>query len=367
MQKVQIIPLICKTKNKPIEFKFEGAVNVPTRSSAAGFLLGPENKILKPIVQNVLDGTFSQEQQPILLYGMQGTGRTYLLKGLLETWRKQQKTDATKKQSYYMSCSDFCRQFTEAIANRTTASFRKRYRQARLLLLDDLEQLLGKNAAQTELQLLLDDFGGIMMITSQNLPNEILSGKGESLASGLSVRIQAGTTVPILPPCEAVRAEFLRDLASALRIPCTESAINTAAKYLTGTLPLVYAAVAQKYAEAKSAGEEALGLKFWQQFSQKQISNGHQGLTEIAKRTAQHFSLKLSELKGQSRCKTVALARSLAVYIAKSHLRLTFKEIGHFFGKRDPSTIRHLFEKVRKEMQTDTEIRDHLFRLECQS
>jgi len=135
-----------------------------------------------------------------------------------------------------------------------------------------------------------------------------------------------------------------------------------AAKKLTGTIPQLYAAVAQQYMETKAANEP-LTSAFWQQFSRKQQPRGPQDLTEITKRTAAYFSLKLNDLKGQSRCKTVALARCLAVYLAKSQLHLTFKEIGLFFGKRDASTVRHLYEKAQHGLQTDSEIRDHLFRL----
>ena len=333
-------------------------------SSEHGFLLGQENGILEPLIQEIVDGRIPPERQPIFLYGIPGTGRTHLLKGILETWRKNQPDDAVRRQSYYSSCADFYRQFTNAVSTQTTSELRRRYCRAKLLLLDDLEQLLGKHAAQTELRLLLDDFvsgEGVVVITAQTLPDNIKTGKGESLATDLAARIQGGTTVPIFPPGEAVRQRFLRDVASALGIPVAEPSLATAAKELTGTIPQLYATVAQKYMEAKVANE-SLTLAFWQQFSRRQ-SHGTQDLTEIAKRTATYFSLKLSDLKGQSRNKTVALARCLAVYLAKSQLQLTYKEIGLFFGKRDVSTVRHLFERVQRDLEMDSEMRDHLFRL----
>ena len=330
--------------------------------SQQGFLLGQENRILEPLIQEIIDGEISTERQPILLYGMLGTGRTHLLTGILETWRKNQKSDTVRRQSYYSSCEDFYRQFTEAIAAKTTESFRQRYRRAKLILLDDIEQLLGRPAAQKELRLLLDDFVGTLVFTAQTLPGNMSTNKAEPLEEDLAARIQAGTTVPIFPPGEAVRERFLRDMASALNIPYTGSLLNAAAKELTGTIPKLYAAVAQKYAEKKSANEP-LNLTFWQQFTKGHNSNSTQELNDIATRTAAYFSLKLSDIKGTSRRKTIAVARSIAVYLAKSKLRLTYKEIGLFFGKRDSSTVRHLCEKIQRNMQTDTELRDHLFRL----
>ena len=367
MHEVQTIPLAGPPSGMPNELNFEGTAISPFHPGNYEFLLGHENMILKPLIQNIIDGNFMPEQLPILLYGVPGTGRSHLLTGILETWRKKQKGKTPhrkfRQESHSLTCSDFHRQFTEAIDTKDTESFRKRYRQAKLLLLDDIELLLGKPAAQTELRLLLDEFAGIIVITAQNLPGNITSGKSEPISQDLAERIQSGTTVPIFPPGKAVRARYLRDLASALNIPFTEPLLQSASQHIIGTFPQVYAAVVQKYGEAKSANEP-LNLKFWQQFSQEQKPNTRQNLMALAKRTATYFSMKPGDLKGASRCKTVALARSIAVYLAKSQLGLTYKEIGHFFGKRDPSTVRHLFEKVRDALPTDTELRDHLFRLE---
>lgn len=358
MTTVQIIPF----SGKSLEFDYEGRGSIHFPSSEHGFLLGQENGILEPLVLEIIDGKLTPERLPILLYGTLGTGRTHLLKGILETWRKNQTNETLRRHSHYLTCADFYRQFTEAVANRTTDEFHRRYRRAKLLLLDDLEQLLGKTAAQTELRLLMDDFAGTMVLTAQTLPKDMETGKGKPLAEDLSDRIQAGTTVPLFPPGEAVRQRFLRDLASALRIPHTEPLLHTAAKELTGTIPQLYAAIASKYMEAKSANEP-LDTHFWQQFFKGRKQCNTQELKDIANRTATYFSLKLNDLKGESRCKTTVLARSLAVYLARSLLPLTFKEIGHFFGKRDPSTIRHLFDKVQDSLQMDMELRDHLFRL----
>jgi len=361
MDEVQIIPF----SGQSLEFDYEGAARVRFPFSEYGFLLGQENGVLEPLIQEIVNGRIPPERQPILLYGALGTGRTHLLKGLLDMWRKNQTNDSVRRHSYYSTCADFYRHFTKSVTDRTTTEFRQRYCRAKLLLLDDLEQLLGKPAAQMELRLLLDDFAaeeGVIVITAQTLPSDMDTGKAEPLAADLAVRIQGGTTIPVFPPGEAVCQRFLRDLAWALQIPFAENSLKIVAKELTGTIPQLYAAVVQKYVEAKMANEP-LTFAFWQQFSRRRQSNDSQDLTDIVKRTAAYFSLKLNDLKGQSRSKTVALARCLAVYLVKSQLGLTFKEIGHFFGKRDASTVRHLFAKAKSDLQTDPEIRDHLFRL----
>ena len=362
MGAVQIIPF----SGKPLEFANEGTVQMRFSFSEQGFLLGQENGILEPLIQEIVDGRIAPERQPILLYGVPGSGRTHILRGILETWRKNQTDETVRRRACYSTCADFIRHFNESIATRMTEEFRRRYHRAELILLDDLEQFFGKHAAQTELRLLLDTFAtkaGVIVITAKTLSNDKKNGGTEGLSAELTARIHGGTAIPIFPPGEAVRQRFLQDLASALRIPVEETSLNTVAKELTGTIPQLYAVVAQKYVETK-ATNEPLNLTFWQQFSKTQQSHNIKDLTETAKRIAAYFSLKLHDLKGESRCKTVAYARSIAVYLAKTQHRLTFKEIGYFFGKRDPSTVRHLFDKVLRNLKTDSELRDHLYRLE---
>jgi len=362
MDEVHIIPF----SGRALELDFGGAGNVRFPASEHGFLLGHENRILEPLIQAILAGNIPPEQQPILLYGVLGSGRTHLLKGILETWRKNQPTESVRRLAYYSTCADFARHFAKAIATKTTDEFRRRYHRAKLILLDDLEQLFGKPAAQMELRLLLDAFAkeeGVIVVTAQTLLADRDTKKTENFSEDLTARLQGGTTISIALPGKAVRQRFLQNLALALQIPATETQLSTVATELTGTIPQLYAAVVQKYMEAKGANEP-VSATFWQQFSRKQQTYHSQDIADIAKRTAAYFSLKLSDLKGKSRSKTIALARSLAVYLIKTQTPLTFKDIGHFFGKRDPSTVRHLVEKVQRELQSSPELRDHLFRLE---
>ncbi|MDR0522502.1 MAG: ATP-binding protein [Planctomycetaceae bacterium] len=350
---VHFLPL----SGQPLEFKQNGQRSTLCAETSHGFFIGRENAMLEPLIQSIINSGLLPEQLPVLLYGESGTGKTHLLRGLLAAQRKN-RTDKGKR-SYYLSADDFSRQYADAVANRTTGDFRQRYGNAHLLLLDDIEFLDSKPAVLQELRHFIDTAAESRMIvmTAKTLP----AGTDDWTA-----RLIGGTVVPIFPPETAVRQQFLRGLANSLRIPAAETLLNEAAKQMTGTIPQIYAAFVQKYAEYTAKNGNIASKKnadFWSFAVQKRFRQTGSP-AETIDRTAKYFALKGSDLKGKSRSKTVALARSIAVYLIKTqNSGCTFRKIGSMFGSRDPSTIRHMYEKIAGAMVSDTVLRDHIFRL----
>jgi chromosomal replication initiator protein len=361
MDEVQIIPF----SGQPLEYDCSEASRMVLPVPERGFLLGRENYVLHPAVQWAVDGTAPPENLPIFFYGPVGSGRTHLLQGILDAWRKNQSSDAVRRRSFYLPAADFARHFTESLETKTTDVFRRQYRRAALLLIDDIEQLYDKPPVLVELRHTLDELiknGGTVILTANSLPGESDLGKNFSCSEDLVARIIGGTTLPIFLPGEAVRRRFLREIAVAFRIPLSEAVLQTVARELPVSLPQLYGMVAQMYFEA-TADNIKIDSAHWLRFLKRRQCVCEISVADIAKQTAKYFSLKLSDLKGDSRSKNIVLARSIAVYLTRCRTRLQLKEIGKFFGKRDPSTIRHLLEKIQNEIAADPMLRDHLFRL----
>lgn len=335
---------------RPLEFDRNESSKLLFPAPQQGFLIGPENYALEPIVRWAVEGTADREQLPIVFYGPEGSGRSHLLQGIFESWRKIHSSSAQKRRSFFLTASDFARRITDALTTRTIDDFRRRYRSATLLVIDDLNELTDKPWAQDELQHTLDALnaeGGITVFSMSASPAE-----SARFSPSLTARLVGGTTLPVMLPGVAVRLRFLQDLASSFRLTLSEAALKSAAEKLPLSMPGLYGVFAQMYFEA-TASKTKIDAAFLNDFIRNRQESNRPTIDAIAKKTAKHFSLKLSDLRGKSRKKTVAAARSVAVYLARNQSGLSIAEIAKYFGNRDPSTIRHLVEKVQKELAED--------------
>ncbi|MDR2115410.1 MAG: hypothetical protein LBP87_03405 [Planctomycetaceae bacterium] len=345
---------------KPLEYEKSALSHAVFPAPQRGFMIGPENYVLEPVVQWAIEGNLPRDRLPLLFYGAVGSGRSHLLQGIWNAWRKNHKSFTSKCRTFLLSAVDFARLFTESFDTRTTDDFRRRYRQADLLLIDDLDQLHDKHWAQDELRHTLDALirnGGTAVFTTTLPP-----GENEIFSEELTARLIGGTTVPVFLPGLAVRKRFLRELATAFRVSLPDSALDSAAEILPISIPALYGTFAQMYFEAV-ATDTKINAASWKLFLQNRLQTVRPDVDTIAKRTAKHFSLKLADLRGSSRSKTTALARSIAVYLAWRQSGQQQKEIAKYFGNRDPTTIRHMIELIKAKLSEDTELRDHLFRL----
>jgi chromosomal replication initiator protein len=328
-------------------------------TSQHGFMIGPENYVLEPVVQWAVEGNLPRDRLPLLFYGTVGSGRSHLLQGILAAWRKNQKP-ATKHRAFLLSAVDFARLFTDSLDTRTTDDFRRRYRNATLLLIDDLDQLHNKPWAQEELRYTLDALsrnGGTAVLAMTGYP-----GEHGVFSEPLTSRLIGGTMIPVFLPGLAVRKHFLHELATAFRVSLPDAVLDSTAEVLSVSIPALYGTFAQIYFEAVAANTK-IDTASWKLFLQNRLRTVRPDINVIAKRTAKHFSLKLADLRGSSRAKTVALARSIAVYLAWQQTGQQQKEIAKYFGNRDPATIRHMIERVKTGLSEDATLRDHLFRL----
>jgi chromosomal replication initiator protein len=343
---------------KPLKYENSMLSQAVFPAPQHGFMIGPENYILEPVVQWAVAGNLPRDRLPLLFYGAVGSGRSHLLQGILDAWRKNQRTKTSKCHAFLLPAVDFARSFTESIDTRTTDDFRRRYREADLLLIDDLDQLHDKLWAQDELRHTLDALsrnGGTAVLATTDYPDH-------SFSEALAARLRGGTTVPVFLPGLAVRKRFLRELAAAFRVSLPDEVLDETAEALPVSIPALYGTFAQMYFEA-NAEEIKINPTYLKLFLQNRFETARPGVDAIAKRTAKHFSLKLADLRGSSRTKTTALARSVAVYLAWQQTGQQQKEIARYFGNRDPATIRHMIERIKTELPEDPALRDHLFRL----
>lgn len=356
IQTVRVIPF----SGFPLELNAEGASRQVFNFPEPGFFIGQENELIETAVRIASGEIVLKEQSetvpvippfPILFYGPSGTGKTHLSHGIHSLWKPQ----FPKRKIAFFSGPDFARALADSIETRTISDFRHRLRNLKRLLIDDIDELAKKPAAQEELLFAIEaiiDNGGHIVLTSRRSPTE-----KNPLENRLATRMWSGLPVPIAFPGREVRTKFFFWLASHHRIELSSELLEYLGKETEGSFLTIYGTFAKMLFEVNISGKP-IKLDWLKRFLKERKNSDRPALDTIAKQTAAYFSIRLTDMKGKSRTSNTARARSVAIFIAREMTELSLKEIGRYFGNRDHTTISHLNDSTGKKIESDPKLRE---------
>ena len=313
------------------------------------FCVGPEN--------SSLDYLFAEAQiaalanlSPILLFGNKGVGKSCLAVTLAVQWSRL--TNA--RPLHFTTGEGFCRDYEAAIEIDDIERFRNRHRRCRLLVIDDLDFVFSKVAAQEELMATLDALATEqrpVIVSLSRLPapeSGILPALASRLVAGFSIELHSPSLItadeilrllvkridPELPHAELMK--FAQRQASRLNALDLDAFVNLASQHrkISGFVDKnVLASIAD------------------------QISTGTvPTVASIAKAVGRRLGIKLNELRGSTRQSKVVRARSLAILLSRRLTTLSLQHIGEYFGGRDHSTVLHSCRKIDKLLESDSEL-----------
>ncbi len=283
-----------------------GVPTIPQPHRAAGvpFFAGPENRLAQAASRHVLNSAADRPAYcPLVIYAPPSCGKTDLAHALGETWRKSN----ANHQVHVFAAADIRKQASVTAALMVTPSDKNSDMPASMFVVENLEQITKQPAAQHQLRRLIDvanSCGGRIVITSRVSPGSL-----DGLAPALRSRLDGGLVVPLARPSLA-----------------TQSAI---------------------------VAEDAKGENHLTSYDTSPAAN----VGEIAAVVAKYFRLKLADLKGRSRRRGTATARSLAMYLTWRGGEYSLKRIGQYFGGRDHSTVLHACRKIEQLIQHDAATR----------
>lgn len=320
-----------------------------------GFVVGPENRLVEVAVESVLDGQPAR-YAPIVFCGPSGVGKSHLALGLAAAW----KASFPRRPVVCTTAVDFARQLADAVETKTGDDFGTRYRQASLLVMEDLDHLAEKPAAQQELLHTLDallDGGRRAVLTCRTAP-----GQQTSLSPRLRGRLAAGLTVPLAPPGPAARRTILEHLANARDIDLPKSAAQALAEGMPTAVPELRGAVLRLQMTAELAGRPIDVAMVNEHLAQRARLRAPT-IDEIARATARHFSLKQSELRSSSRARAVVAARGVAMFLARTLTPCSLEQIGRYFGGRDHTTVSYGCRKTEELLESELAVRQAVLEL----
>ena len=299
---------------------------------------------------------------PLFIHGGVGLGKTHLMQAIGQHIAGKKKGARV----LYITSEQFTNDFIDAIQNSTLVKFRKRYRQADVLLIDDVQFLAGKERSQEEFfhtfNTLFDGHKQIVL-SSDRPPAELAN-----LEARLVSRFDWGLTAELQPPDTETRVAILRKKAQSLEINLSKDVleylaerVRTNVRRLEGALTRVASYASLNGSQPNFEKIEHLLKDILQEEARRSIT-----IDQIQKRVAEHFDVRLADMTSKRRPANIAFPRQIAMYLARELTKGSLSEIGDAFGGRDHGTVLHAHRLVKDRMRKEEKVRQTVNFLDAQ-
>lgn len=288
---------------------------------------------------------------PLYLRSETGQGKTHLLNAIANATAERDPS----ARIILMSAEKFMVEFVGAVRSQGMMEFKARLRAADLLLIDDLQFVIGKDSTQTELLHTFDDVvsgGGRLVVAADRLPHR-LDGIDQRLLS----RLAGGLVADIDPPDIDLRRAILEQKAAQLGASVPVEVLDWIAQQFPRNVRELEGALNRLVAYVTLTGA-AIDLPLAQERLSETARGSRARITieDIQRAVCTHFRIDRSEMASARRARAVARPRQIAMYLAKELTPRSFPEIGRRFGGRDHSTVIHAVKTIEALRGTDADI-----------
>lgn len=317
------------------------------------FAVSGSNQVAYAAAQAVADNP-SKAYNPLFLYGGVGVGKTHVAQAAA----CKILSDSPQKRVVFSPGDQFTNELIEAIREKNTAKFRKKYRNLHLLIIDDVQFIAGKNTVQEEFFHTFNAVvsgGGQIIFTSDRPPLEI-----KNLEDRLRSRFAGGLTVDVQSPDFELRTAILLIKAQEKNIELGIEVARIIAEQVTDTRSLE-GTLLSIYARTLGRGEK-ITLTVVEEFFHT-VSEEHPKIRitphEIMNVVCSYYNIKQSQLKSPTRAEALALPRQIVMFLLRRELDMKHQDIATFLKRKDHTTVMHGVEKINKRL-----IKDEFFKKE---
>ncbi len=316
------------------------------------FVQGKSNELAYAAAQQVAKkpGT---AYNPLVIYGSTGLGKTHLLHAAGNLLYKRSKNSRV----VYVGSEQFVSEMINALRSGRIDAFKRHYRTAGALLIDDVQFFAGKDRTQEEFfhtfNALLDSQQQIIL-TCDRYPKEV-----DGIEARLRSRFGWGLTVSIEPPDFETRVAILMNKAQERDVQLAEDVAYLVARRVKSHVRDLEGALNTLFANARFTGKpinEAFAREVL-----RELFHVHDRLItmeNIQKAVAEYYKLRISDLLSRRRPRAIARPRQVAMALCKELTEHSLPEIGDAFGGRDHTTVLHACRKIEELCDTDGRIRE---------
>jgi chromosomal replication initiator protein len=337
------------------------ASGMNSRNTFEAFVVGSNNEFAHSAALAVAKAP-SRTYNPLFIYGGSGLGKTHLLQAIGHHVIAANKSTRV----VYLSSEQFTNEFIDAIQHGTLVKFRKKYRHADVLMIDDIQFLAGKERSQEEFFHTfnaLHDGHKQVVLSSDRPASEI-----DKLEQRLVSRFEWGMTAEIQPPDSETRIAILRSKAAGLNIQLEPWVIEFLADKIRNNVRRLEGAL-MRVASYKSLSDrpitreviENLLRDIFQEQARKAVT-----IDQIQRRVAEHFDVRLADMTSKRRPANIAFPRQIAMYLSRELTKSSLCDIGDAFGGKDHGTVIHACKLVKKRIEDDEKTRSAVCLLDTQ-
>ena len=285
---------------------------------------------------------------PFLIYGGVGLGKTHLMQAIGNSIHEN-----SDGRVIFVTSENFLNDYIEGLGQNKMSVFRNKYRQADVLLIDDIQFFTDKPGVQDEL---FHTFNALLdakkqLVFTCDRPIEDLKKFEDRLIS----RFGLGVKADLQPPRYEERCAILKSVAAARGVTFTDEVYDLMGKNIASNVRDLISALNNLIAYA-----ELMGKTITVEIAQKHLKNifnaprqANLSMDNIIRVTAEYFGLTPNDLKGKKRSQNIVFARQLAMFIGRELTDYSTTELGQDFGGRDHTTVMHSIDKIKGKLLTD--------------
>lgn len=312
------------------------------------FVLGPCNQVAHRATQLVLQQP--GQVNPLLIHGPSGVGKTHLLEGLWSAARQR-----GGRRIIYLSAEQFTTYFLQALRGSGLPSFRQKYREVDLLILDDIQFFVGKQATISELLYTLDALlreGRQIILSADRAPADL-----RELGAEVQTRILGGLVCDIQPLDLATRRQLLDRIVAQREVPLTSPMLDRIAERTPGDARKLAGVINRLWAIHQTSGQP-ITMRQTDDVLDEFFPDGNSvvRLDDIQRVVCHEFGIDPQLLRSDRRSRNVSHPRMLAMWLARKHTRAALTEISEFFGRRSHSTVLAAQNQVDQWVQDGREV-----------
>jgi len=336
---------------EPLGQRPDIATGLDPRFTFDSFVVGKPNEFAHACARRVAEQPTTAGFNPLFLYGGVGLGKTHLMHAI--AWELSGRHRNGRPISVaYMSAETFMYRFIAAIRSQSTIDFKLQLRSVDVLMIDDLQFLIGKDNTQEEFFHTfnaLTDAGRQIVVSADKSPSDL-----SALDDRLRTRLGHGMVADLHATTFELRISILESKAATAGVEVPPRVLEFLAHKITTNVRELEGALNRLVAHTHLFNRP-ITLESTQEVLHDilRAQDRRISIAEIQKRVCEHYKIRLSDMSSARRARAVARPRQVAMYLAKQLTQRSLPEIGRNFGNRDHTTVIHAIARVTELMQRD--------------